>query len=213
MHPLLQSPCVATRALGALLAPLVLAACSQAPSGPREGEACSRTQWLGSFEGVSVGASSAGAADTLAGCAYFSVAPPSDVPATPAETLPTFGMVLTDGTAQSAVYRIKILRAGRVAPGTFVVGSGVGDLYGRVLLTRQGRTYVLSAGTLSVTAYANARDLAGTLAITATETVTGSTITITGRFTATCIDVPLELTNDDFVGPSRSNACQPGGSS
>lgn len=154
--------------LVAVAAVIGLGACLE-PSAP---ELTHCGQIYGHFEGRSNGA----AADTVAGCAYYTISTVSG----------TFGMVLTNGGPLSDMPMVKVFSTS-LPNGSRVVGPNAGELYGVIFLG--SRTFQLTSGTLAGEA-ANGnwgrRIIVGTLDLIGTESG-GATIRVAGRFTSGCV--------------------------
>ena len=178
---------------GAIVGPLafcagVSAACRDLPTVPEDARACSTTEYFGTFHGNASGEK----ADTLAGCAYFTI----DL------NQLTFGMVLTNGGPQTSNPMVKVFRSSMPGSGlTFTVGPTAGQLSGVMFLG--SRTFLLSSGTLTSLPPGRAADgavgslrmLAGSVDLTGTE-VGGATLTVKGSFNGQCVSLVANSQGD-----------------
>jgi hypothetical protein len=170
------------RRLIAVAALAVIACRPDAPNAPLT--ECPTEDFLGSFAGTAEGATTG----QLAGCAYFTVAPTDD------PRVNRFGLVLTHGVPQSANGEaatadksLKLQRAGnRLAVGSHPAGTGPYDVFGGFFLSGDSRNFVITGGAVSISVSMR-NVLRGTIDITATDSGTGATITVTGEFTAACV--------------------------
>jgi hypothetical protein len=131
------------------------------------------TTGKGPFTGDASGAESG----ALGGCAAYSVASSSGSSVT--------ALVLESGSQASPSPVVSLARSGtRPAVGTYAIGVNAADFAGSVLLN-PGGSFGLTSGTVTIDVSADGT-LGGTLNVTGTQSGTGSTITITGAFSAQC---------------------------
>ena len=133
---------------------------------------------FGSFNGSATGASAA----TLSGCSWYAITEDNED-----ETGPFFGLVLTNGSdLETNSHTVNIARAGaRPAVGTYNVGLETGQFSGGVFLD-DDRIFFLTSGTVTITA-SSSDNVVGSLNVTATEFEGNATISVTGNFTAKCL--------------------------
>ena len=159
------------------LAALVLSACGPeyVVSGPLDTPECNAGAWLGRFHGNATGA----VRDTLAGCAYYGFETVNEVT--------TFGLVLTDGNPQTAPLKLRIwIRGGRSTGAGIPVGDANGEIWGFVLVG--DRAFAFTAGTIRLEAVRASDGVTvmrqGSVDLTAVESESGDSITVTGEFLA-----------------------------
>ncbi|MEX2153663.1 MAG: hypothetical protein WD825_10015 [Gemmatimonadaceae bacterium] len=130
---------------------------------------------LGSFTGNSTGMS----AGALSGCAAFAVGE--------FDNGTWFSVAFTNGAMETGRPLIGINRpGGRPGPGTYSAGAGDGQFGGSILVDSGSRFFIVSSGTLTITA-SSASSISGSVNLTAAETGTSNTMTISGNFTAVCL--------------------------
>jgi hypothetical protein len=101
-------------------------------------------------------------------------------------------LVLTSGSASATTHTLTLGRQGaRPANGTYSIGPGATQFTGAFQFkggSNPDRTFVLTSGTVTITA-SSAGTLTGTLSsVVATEpTTTAPTVNISGSFTAKCV--------------------------
>ena len=128
---------------------------------------------------------SGGANATLNACATFAVIPASGT--TPAR----FTLNLTAGSSSAPTHLLTITREGtRPTPATYNVGTTTGSISGALNLDEStgDRTFLLTGGSITITTSGTA-GVVGTVNLTATD-ATPTSVTITGSFSARCIDTP-----------------------
>jgi hypothetical protein len=184
----------------ALFAALVLAVghlagCMDAPTIPADRLECGTAEDLGKFHGRATGA----LADTVAGCAYFTL-----------DTITKrFWIVMTNGGPLSHETMIKLTRASPPAAFTsYSVGPNPGELIGVIFLG--ARTFQMQSGTmqaLRVSQLKTGYHIEGQVNLTAVDS-TGAVLAIMGQFTATCIGAPNPTPGSDPV-VKVVKACDP----
>ena len=118
------------------------------------------------------------------GCATYVVAGGAD---------PATAVALTGGSFSAPTHSIGFGRDGaRPTNGSYTIGAGATQFAGSFTLdggSGADRSFVLTGGTINITT-SNSGTLAGTFsAVTASEISTpGNTVTMSGSFTAKCID-------------------------
>jgi hypothetical protein len=131
------------------------------------------TAGKGPFTGDASGAESG----ALGGCATYSVTSSSGSSVT--------ALVLESGSQASPSPVISLARTGtRPTVGTYTIGVNATNFAGSVLLN-PGGSFGLTSGTVTIDVSADGT-LGGTLNVTGTQSGTGSTITVTGAFSAQC---------------------------
>jgi hypothetical protein len=137
-----------------------------------EGPPCT-TAGEGPFSGDASGAESR----ALRGCATYAVSSSTGSAVT--------GLVLKAGSTISPSPIVSLARSGPRPPvGTYTIGVNAANFAGSVLLN-PGGSFGLTSGTVTIDVSADGT-LGGTLNVTGTQSGTGSSITITGTFSALC---------------------------
>ena len=125
------------------------------------------------------------AAATLNACAIFAV-----IPATTSAPA-SFGLNLTAGSSSAPTHLLSITRNGTRPPnGTYTVGVAAGNIQGALNMEDgTDRVFVLTGGSITIT-QSTASTLVGTVNLTGTESTgpTPTTATMTGNFSARCLD-------------------------
>lgn len=131
--------------------------------------------------GTSTGSVSGVVTANLGGCAVYAVATSADAT----------GITISAGTAASPTHVVGLARdGGRPAVGSYTIGAGATQFAGTFKFEAGSadRNFVLTGGTVNITA-SSTGTLSGNLAsVTASEISTpANTITITGNFSAKCV--------------------------